>query len=83
MQEYQVTREPKKPHGNTKTGLPFHRLAVGESFRVPADDYSRTNSARAHYQKKNPKTKFSSRSIRKDEKNNEGPIVGYLFTRIK
>lgn len=79
--EYKVTREPKKPHGNTTTAAPFYRLKKGESFRIPAADYPKVNSARAHYQKKNKGTRFSSRSIRENEEANEGPIVGYIFRR--
>lgn len=79
-EEYPVAPvSPKRPHGNTKTGLPFHRLEIGESFRIPPDDYNRVNSARAHYQKKHGnRVKFSSSSIREN-----GRIVGYLFRRDK
>jgi len=81
MNEYPVEKIEKPPHGNTKTGLPFHRLRVGESFRIPPEEYGRTNSARAHYQKKmrakGKNVKFSSRSIRDENKS----IVGYIFTR--
>lgn len=72
-----VRRTPKPPHGNAKTGLPFYRMEVGESFFIPADDYGRTNSARAHFQKKHPGTKFSSSSIR----DAEGKIIKYQFRR--
>lgn len=76
--EYSVEKSPESPpHGNAKTGLPFYRLLVGEGFSVPPEDYSRVASARAHYQTKNPGTRFSSRSVRGPD----GGIVEYVFKR--
>jgi hypothetical protein len=81
LNEFPVKREAKAPHGNTTTAAPFYKLKKGEAFRIPVEDYSRVNSARAHFQKKNPKMKFSSRSVRENEETGEGPIVGYIFRR--
>lgn len=81
--EYPVEKGvPKPPHGNTKTGLPFYRLRVGESFVVAPDEYSRTNSARAHYKKKHlqrtgVEVEFSSGQ----EKDATGALIGYRFRR--
>ena len=77
QKEYPVRVAAKRPHGNTKTGLPFHKMRIGEAFEIPADDYNRTNSARAHYQKKNSLKKFSSSSVRGPD----GRITGYIFRR--
>lgn len=78
--EYPVEHEVEKlPHGNARRGLPFYRLEVGEGFTVPPEDYGRTASARAHYQKRHPGTRFSSRSIRSPD----GEIVEYVFKREK
>lgn len=82
MDEYKIKRSDVDiPHGNTKRGLPFHKLEVGEYFEVPPDDYGRTNSARAHYQKrmlaKGQRVKFSSRAV----KDAAGAIKGYVFRR--
>lgn len=81
MDEYPIEHIEKPPHGNTKTGLPFHKLEVGESFRVPPSDYPRVNCARAHYQKRmrreGKKVKFSSRSVRAPDRT----VIEYVFTR--
>lgn len=75
--------KPKPPHGNTKTGLPFYRLKIGESFVVPPEDYTRASSARAHFQKKQAKAGnpvvVSSRQV----KNDNGELIGYRFLREK
>lgn len=78
--EYRVEHgRPRTPHGNTKTGLPFYRMEVGDEFTIPAVDYNRTNSARAHFQKKHPGKRFSSRSVR--HATDQRVIVQYIFKR--
>lgn len=80
---YPVHKKTKKlPHGNTKTGLPFYEMTQkGDAFVVPPEDYSRTNCARAHFQKKmamrGTPVKFSSRAV-KDER---GKVTSYVFRR--
>jgi hypothetical protein len=83
VESYPVSKTPRAPHGNTKTALPFHHMEVGESFIVPPEDYSRTNSARAHYTKKRmaigKKVQFTSRQMKDDD----GNVIGYQFRREK
>lgn len=80
--EYPIQRgKPPAVHGNTKTGLPFHKLKVGDSFEVPPEDYRRTSSARAHFQKKQAlegkRVRISSGQVRDEH----GRLKCYRFRR--
>jgi hypothetical protein len=44
--------EGRPIHGNTKRGLPFHKMKIGDSFVVPKSDFNRTSCARFHYRKR-------------------------------
>ncbi len=49
---YPIERKVGPPiHGNTKTGLPFRKMLVGDAFYVEPEEYSRASSARAHFYK--------------------------------
>ena len=49
---YPIVRNVGPPiHGNTKRGLPFREMDVGDAFYVDAEDYTRASSARAHFYK--------------------------------
>lgn len=74
----------RTPHGNTSTGLQFITAEVGETFDVPPEEYTRANSARAHYQKKmwrlyRKEVRFTSCQL-KDE---HGRLIGHRFRREK
>lgn len=83
--EYRVIHDaPALPHGNTKTGLPFHSMEVGDTLEVPPSEFSRTNSARAHFQKKMAAqgidVKFTSRGVKNGE---TGKIAYHVFRRVR
>ena len=75
-------RRRESPHGNTSTGRPFHVTAVGGHFDVAPEDYTKANSARAHYQNSQWRrfrrvVRFSSTQVR----DGEGNVTAYRFTR--
>jgi hypothetical protein len=81
--EYPVLRGVEKPpHGNTKTGLPFYRLGVGDSFDVPPEQYARASSARAHFQKKR-RMQGENVVITSGQVRDGSRVIGYRFTRIR
>jgi hypothetical protein len=85
-EEYPVeVGAPKPAHGNTRRALPFHKMEVAESFVVPPSDYGRTNSARAHFKKK----QFQKHGLLveissgRERDPRTGALVGYRFTMEK
>jgi hypothetical protein len=64
--------------------LKFYDCKVGDSFDVPPEEYSKANSARAHFKKRmwrvhRQEVRFTSQQV-KDE---SGRVVAHRFTREK
>lgn len=82
--EYRVIKNGRHvPHGNTRTGLPFHEMEIGDTLEVPPSDFARTSSARAHFQKKMAEqgkpVRFTSRGVKDSE---TGKVSYHVFRRV-